>query len=102
MNFAYLVIMTIGEAMWQPRFLQFAAELAPEGKTGAYVAWANLPWFMIKFVAGWYTGSMMDLYCPADGPLRTESMWLIYGLVAMLSPTLLVLGSRWVKRGLED
>jgi len=99
---AYLVLFSLGEAMWQPRFLQFAAELAPEGKTGAYVAWANLPWFMIKFVAGWYTGRMMDVYCPADGPLRTESMWLIYGLVAMLSPVLLVLGSRWVKRGLED
>ncbi|MBU2505160.1 MAG: MFS transporter, partial [Bacteroidetes bacterium] len=26
---AYLVIMTIGEAMWQPRFLQWVAEIAP-------------------------------------------------------------------------
>jgi MFS family permease len=97
---AYLLLFSLGEAMWQPRFLQFAAELAPEGKTGAYVAWANLPWFMIKFVAGWYTGRMMELYCPAEGPLRTETMWLIYGLVAMLSPTLLLLGARWVRRGL--
>ena len=97
----YLLLFSLGEAMWQPRFLQFAAELAPEGKTGAYVAWANLPWFMIKFIAGWYTGSMMDVYCPADGPLRTESMWLIYGLVALLSPVLLALGYKWVKRGLE-
>ena len=27
---AFLVIMTVGEAMWQPRFLQYAAEIAPE------------------------------------------------------------------------
>ena len=27
----YLVFMTLGEAMWQPRFLQYAAEIAPPG-----------------------------------------------------------------------
>ena len=32
--FPYILIMTIGEAMWQPRFLQYAAEIAPEGRTG--------------------------------------------------------------------
>jgi hypothetical protein len=96
---AYLLLFSLGEAMWQPRFLQFAAELAPKGMTGAYVAWANLPWFMIKFIAGWYTGRMMDLYCPAEGPLRTETMWLIYGLIAMVSPVLLLLGRRWVVKG---
>jgi MFS family permease len=96
---AYLIIFSIGEALWQPRFLQFAAELAPEGRTGAYIAFANLPWFMIKFIAGWYTGRMMDIYCPADGPLNTETMWLIYGLVAMISPVLLVLAGKWVRKG---
>lgn len=98
---AYLVLFSIGEALWQPRFLQYAAELAPEGQTGAYIAFANLPWFMIKFIAGWYTGRMMDIYCPAEGPLNTETMWLIYGLVAMISPVALVLAGRWVKKGLQ-
>jgi MFS family permease len=98
---AYLILFSIGEALWQPRFLQYAAELAPEGQTGAYIAFANMPWFMIKFIAGWYTGSMMDIYCPADGPLNTETMWLIYGLVAMVSPVLLVLAAKWVQKGIQ-
>jgi MFS family permease len=98
---AYLILFSIGEALWQPRFLQYAAELAPEGQTGAYIAFANLPWFMIKFIAGWYTGRMMDIYCPAEGPLNTETMWLIYGLVAMISPVALVLAGRWVRKGLQ-
>ncbi|MBT8072752.1 MAG: MFS transporter [Xanthomonadales bacterium] len=97
---AYLVLFSIGEALWQPRFLQYAAELAPEGQTGAYIAFANLPWFMIKFIAGWYTGRMMDIYCPAEGALNTETMWLIYGLVAMVSPVALVLAGKWVQKGL--
>ncbi len=33
----YVLLMTIGEAMWQPRFLQWIAEIAPEGKTGLYM-----------------------------------------------------------------
>ncbi|MDX2416666.1 MAG: MFS transporter [Xanthomonadales bacterium] len=99
---AYLVLFSIGEALWQPRFLQYAAELAPEGQTGAYIAFANMPWFMIKFIAGWYTGRMMDIYCPAEGVQNTETMWLIYGLVALTSPIALILARKWVNRGLEQ
>jgi MFS family permease len=99
---AYLVLFSIGEALWQPRFLQYAAELAPEGQTGAYIAFANMPWFMIKFIAGWYTGRMMDIYCPAEGAQNTETMWLIYGLVAMISPVALVLARKWVGKGLQE
>ena len=46
----YLLIMTIGEAMWQPRFLQYAAEIAPEGRTGQYMGVAQLPWFATKML----------------------------------------------------
>ena len=42
--------MTIGEAMWQPRFLQYAAEIAPEGRTGAYMGVAQFPWFLTKMI----------------------------------------------------
>jgi POT family proton-dependent oligopeptide transporter len=99
--FAYFVFFSLGEAMWQPRFLQFAAELAPKGRTGAYIAYANIPWFMVKALAGLYTGRMMERFCPAEGALHTESMWLIYALVAMVSPFGLILGKKWVQRGLH-
>ena len=51
---AYLFVMTIGEAMWQPRFLQFAAEIAPEGRTGAYMGVAQFPWFLTKMLVPLY------------------------------------------------
>jgi MFS family permease len=99
--FAYFIFFSLGEAMWQPRFLQFAAELAPKGRTGAYIAYANIPWFMVKALAGLYTGRMMARYCPAEGALNTETMWLIYALVAMLSPVGLVLAQKWVRKGFD-
>jgi POT family proton-dependent oligopeptide transporter len=98
----YIVLFSVGEALWQPRFMQYAAELAPEGKTGAYIAYANIPWFMIKFMAGWYTGWMMERYCPAVGPKDTATMWLVYALVAMVSPIGLLVAKSWVEKGIRQ
>jgi MFS family permease len=93
----YIVLMTVGEAMWSPRFLQYAAEIAPEGRTGEYMGVAQLPWFLTKVLVPWlYSGSMMDRYCPATGPKNTELMWLIFGVIAMGSTVLLVLARGWV------
>ena len=93
---AYLVLMTIGEAMWQPRFLQYAAEIAPEGRTGAYMGVAQLPWFLTKALTSLYSGWFLSRYVPDKGAVHSETMWLIYGLIALSSCVMLVLGKRWV------
>ena len=95
----YLLIMTIGEAMWQPRFLQYAAEIAPEGRTGEYMGVAQLPWFLTKvLVPLLYSGRMMDRYCPAEGAQNTAFMWFIFACIAMTSTVLLVLARGWIGR----
>ncbi|HTY61119.1 MAG TPA: MFS transporter [Acidobacteriota bacterium] len=92
----YLVLMTVGEAMWQPRFLQYAAEIAPEGRTGAYMGVAQFPWFLTKVVASLYSGWFLTHYCPKEGPTHTETMWFFYGLIAVLSTVMLVLAKGWL------
>ena len=97
--FAFLVLMTIGEAMWQPRFLQYAAEIAPEGRTGAYMGVAQFPWFLTKVLVPLYSGWFLTTYCPKDVPtqmLNTETMWFIYGCIAMSSTVMLVLARNWI------
>jgi MFS family permease len=94
--FTYLIIMTIGEAMWQPRFLQYAAEIAPEGKTGIYMGVAQFPWFLTKFIVPFYTGWMLTRYVPAEGAKNPESMWLIFACIAMLSTVMLILAKGWL------
>jgi len=98
--YLYLIIMTVGEAMWSPRFLQYAAEIAPEGRTGEYMGVAQLPWFLTKvLVPLLYSGYMMDRYCPAPQTGRavhTQPMWLIFGCIAMGSFVLLVLAKNWI------
>jgi dipeptide/tripeptide permease len=101
--FGYIGLMTIGEAMWQPRFLQYAAEIAPEGRTGEYMGVAQLPWFLTKMLAPvLLTGWMMDRYCPAEGPRDTRTMWLVFACVAMASPVLLVLAKGWLGKDFKS
>ncbi len=100
---SYLVIMTFGEAMWQPRFLQYAAEIAPEGRTGAYMGVAQVPWLRTKVITSLYSGWFLTRFCPDDttlaaglGQMATEKMWVVYGLIAISSPIMLILARSWV------
>ncbi|MFW5740279.1 MAG: hypothetical protein ACOC1F_07930, partial [Myxococcota bacterium] len=92
----YLLIMTVGEAMWQPRFLQYAAEIAPEGRTAAYMGVAQFPWFLTKMIVPLYSGYFLATYVPEDGPTDSGQMWLIYGFIAVASTILLVIAKGWV------
>jgi len=94
--FGYLLIMTVGEAMWQPRFLQYAAEIAPEGRTGAYIGVAQIPWFLTKAIVPAYSGWFLENFCPKEGEMNTETMWLIYGCIAICSTILLVIAKPWL------
>ena len=97
--FAFLILMTVGEAMWSPRFLQWIAESAPPGMTGIYMGIGQFPWFLTKVVTSLYSGWFLMTFCPAGVPpeqMRTETMWFIYGLIAMVTPISLVLARRWM------
>lgn len=97
--FAYVFLMTVGESMWQPRFYSYITEIAPPGKAGLYVGVGQLPWFLTKLVTGLYAGWFLQRFCPAEGTRHTEPMWLVYGLIAMVSPVALLLARRWLAGG---
>jgi dipeptide/tripeptide permease len=102
---AYFVIFSLGEALWSARFLEYASELAPEGRLAQYMGLANIPWLLAKGTTGFYSGYMLATYCPPDTPaedLRTGTMWLIYACIAMVSPLGLWLARKWVMAGLES
>jgi MFS family permease len=96
---AYIFIMTIGEAIWQPRFLQYVAETAPEDKMGAYLGVARLPWFLTKMITGLYAGWFLLHYIPEGGPMNSGEMWFWHGVIAIITPIMLVLAARWMRKG---
>ncbi len=101
---AFLIIMTIGEAMWQPRFLQWVAEIAPKDMTGIYMGIGQFPWFLTKVLTSLYSGWFLMHYCPEGMPpamLHTGSMWFIYGCIAIVSPIGLILARGWMLKGFK-
>lgn len=99
---AYFVAFSIGEALWSSRFLEYAAEIAPPGRVAQYMGVANLPWFVAKSTTGFYSGVMLERFVPAEGPRDAETLWFIYGVIAMASPVLLVLARRWLLAGMDE
>ncbi|MEP0845874.1 MAG: MFS transporter [Phycisphaerae bacterium] len=103
MLITYFFLFSIGEAMWSARFLEYASELAPPGRLAQYMGLANIPWLLAKGTTGFYSGLMLSKYCPAGAPpeqLHTETLWFIYGCIAMVTPIGLVLARKWVMSGL--
>src|SRR5690606_1183878 len=100
----YILLMTTGEAMWQPRFLQWIAEVAPKGMTGLYMGVGQFPWFLTKVITGLYSGWFLTQYIPLGIPpekMNSEMLWFIYGLIAVISPIGLILTRRWMMKGFK-
>lgn len=101
----YVLLMTTGEAMWQPRFLQWIAEIAPEGKTGIYMGIGQFPWFLTKMITSLYSGYFLGKYVPDPSlglKMNPGHMWFIYGLIALISPITLILARKWMLKGMRQ
>lgn len=98
---AYVIVFSMGEALWSSRFLEYVADIAPPARVGVYMGVANLPWFLAKFTTGLYSGAMLAAYVPKDGPQDSSTMWLIYAFIALSSPVGLVLARRWLLVGVK-
>jgi MFS family permease len=83
-----VIIFTIGEAIWSPRLMQFTAEIAPEGKEGAYIALSYLPYFAAKFFVGPMSGLLLATYVPenAESYPWHFMVWVWIGGMAIISP----------------
>ncbi len=101
MLITYQVIFSIGEAMWSARFLEYAAELAPEGRVAQYMGLANVPWLVAKSATGLYAGALLHRYVPEHGAIHSEMLWFIYGMTGLASPIGLLLARGWVMKGLK-
>ncbi|OGS13029.1 MAG: hypothetical protein A2234_00025 [Elusimicrobia bacterium RIFOXYA2_FULL_58_8] len=92
----YVLLFSLGEAVWSSRFLEYVAHIAPAGRVGAYMGLAGIPWFLAKFTTGLYSGRMLSAYIPQSGPQDSGKLWLIYGLIACATPLALIFLRGWL------
>jgi hypothetical protein len=91
--------------MWQPRFLQWVAEIAPKNMTGIYMGIGQFPWFLTKIITSLYSGWFLMRYCPENVPpseMNTQVMWLIYGFIAISSSFGLLFARKWMVKGFKE
>jgi dipeptide/tripeptide permease len=98
----YVVLFSLGEAMWSSRFLEYIANIAPAGRVGIYMGIANIPWFLAKMTTGLYAGHMLDRFVPAEGLQNPQGMWWIYFGIALISPLGLIAARKWLLNAVHE
>lgn len=120
---AFVVLLSIGEAIWSPRWYDFTMACAPVGKEGVFGALALMPLFVAKLPVGVLGGYLLHTYCPgreggdcpagggsddtgggaAAGRLACDgrAMWGTIGLITLTSPVLIAIFHPLL-RGAED
>ena len=96
MTALYLTVFSVGEAFYSPRVYEYAAAIAPKGQEASYGALAYLPFLVGKLLVG-TAGWILAAFCPAEGPRRSDLMWLIFALAASVCPIGLIALRRYIR-----
>jgi hypothetical protein len=97
MIFLYVLFLSIGESLWNPRLYEYTASIAPKGQEGSYMALSYLPFFIAKFFAGTFSGLLLSYYCPKVGPRHSQTLWLWIALSTLTTPVCLILFGRYLR-----
>lgn len=85
MAVATLVVVAIGEITQQPRYYDYISRLAPPGQQGTYMGFAFLPLGIGSFIAGKFSGWLMQHYGEELHQPKMVWWWVIgVGLVTTL------------------
>jgi len=95
----YLIVFTIGEIIYSPRFKEYSMMLAPVDKKGLYTGLTVLPSFAGQLFSGPISGVLLKNYCPQSistlPEILTDSsscseLWLWVILFGLSSPFILL------------
>lgn len=100
--YSQIIVFALGELIFSPRFTEYTSMMAPKDKVASYMSLSALPMFIAKPINGFISGLLISQYC-YDGvrakidtnhityEQSPEFMWLIYLVLAILSPVAVLL-----------
>lgn len=86
----FIVVLSLGEAVWSPRLYEYTATIAPRGRESSYMGLSELPLFLAKPAVGFLSGWLLQTYCPAEGPRDSTTLWLLVGVMTIAAPLAMV------------
>jgi MFS family permease len=93
----YVVCLSIGEAIYSPRLYEYAAAIAPKGQEASYMALSYLPFFLAKLLVAGISGKLLEMFCPAEGPRHSQTLWLVIALMTSVAPVGLIVFRRFIR-----
>lgn len=93
----FVVVLSLGEALYSPRLAEFTLALAPPGLEGVYSSLASAPLLVVKLLVGVSSGELFASYCGRDETIvRCHLLWYSVAAGAASTPLLLVVLKRWL------
>ena len=97
-----IFVFAFGELLFSPRFTEYTASVAPKDKIASYMSLSALPMFIAKPINGFVSGLLVSRYAydgirakidtgNVDYMHSPEWMWLIFFILALLSPIAVIL-----------
>jgi sugar phosphate permease len=83
-------IFALAEMTFSPRFYDYIASFAPEGKAGMYMGLAFIPPAIGAWVGGRVSGSLIARYLPVEGPKQPFTVWSTYAAIGLGCALLMV------------
>lgn len=91
---AFLLVFTIGEALYSPKATQYQLALSPPGRKAIYSGLIALPGFAGTILSGEMSGWLLVTFCPEGDVVEDlhtcSAIWLVVSAVALLTPIALV------------
>lgn len=97
MIFAYVVLLSVGEAIYSPRLYEYAAAIAPKGQEASYMSISYLPFFGAKLLVASTSGYLLAWFCPEEGPRSSGTLWLVIAFTTTVCPVGLLLLRKFIK-----
>lgn len=88
---SFVIVLSAGEALWSPKLYEHTVAVSPVGREGTYGALAVAPMFASTFLAGGFSGHLLEEYCPHSGHCDGYTIWMLVFMTTITSPAILLL-----------
>merc|ERR1719321_863391 len=87
---SFVFALSLGEALWSPKFYEYSVAVSPVGREGTYGALSSLPTFSAALIAGGVSGHLLEEYCPTSEHCDGRPIWLLVSATNVIGAIILL------------
>lgn len=99
---AFVATLSLGEAIWSPRWYDYSMQVAPDGREGLFTALTSAPLFLAMLPTGMISGALLKNFCSSSDECDGRDLWAIVTVIGVSSPLLILLLQHWIRPAAGD